>query len=105
MLKGQKPIVHFLPGKLVTVNCAVVSEWSVFLLEIVTPVDETPACCQSLLPTPTTRVSIEGQTSVTEWPGLFVWWMGQADGSGGVLLLAFHVKPDRVEQMEGKGPP
>lgn len=83
MLKGQKPIVHVLPGKLVTVSCAVVSEWSVFLLDIVTPVDETPACCQSLLPTPVTRVLVEGQSSVTQWPGLSVWLMGQADGPGG----------------------
>ena len=105
MLKGQKPIVHFLPRKLVTVSCAVVLEWSVFLLDIVTPVDETPACCQSLLPTSVTRVSVEGQSSVTEWPGLSVWLIGQADGPRGLLLLAFHVKPDTVEQMEGKGPP
>lgn len=83
MLKGQKPTVHFLPRKLVTVSCAVVSEWSVFLLDIVTPVDETPACCQSLLPTSVTRVLVEGQSSVTEWPGLSVWLMARLTGPEG----------------------
>lgn len=67
--------------------------------------DETPACCQSLLPSPVTRVSDEGQTVATEWAGLSMWLKGQDDGPRGVLLLAFHVKPGTVEQMEGKGPP
>lgn len=41
----------------------------------------------------------------TEWVGSSGRLMSQADRPRGALLLAFHVKPGTVEQMEGKGPP
>lgn len=67
--------------------------------------DAVPAGGQSQPPTPVTRVSGEGRTVAVEWAGSPLWVMSQADGSGGVLLLAFHVKPGPGEQMEGRALP